>query len=108
MTSLTSRAQNFKKYDDLRKDIFTKEEIAELDSEIALEVSAIHSIQEAISKELVSFMAKEDIGFNELTRRLGTSARQTSRVIKCEANLTIASIAEIASVMGKKPKIIFE
>jgi len=53
-------------------------------------------------------MAKEHIGFNEFTRRLGTSSRQTSRLIKGEANLTLATLAEISSVIGKHPKLTFE
>lgn len=108
MASLKNRVQSFKNYSDLRKEIFTEEEQKLLDHDVGLEIAAIHSIQEEISKEIIAYMAREGIGFNEFTRRLGTSSRQTSKVIKGEANLTIATIAEIALVMGKKPKISFE
>jgi plasmid maintenance system antidote protein VapI len=53
-------------------------------------------------------MEKEKIGLNELMRRLDTSSRQTSRLLKGEANLTMASIAELAAVMGKKARVVFE
>lgn len=106
--TLKDRAKKFTKYSELRKELFSKKEIQELNTEVELEASSIRDMQEAISKEIIAYMAKEGIGFNEFTRRLGTSSRQTSKVIKGEANLTIVTIAEIASVMGKRPKIRFE
>ena len=102
------RIKKFKKYTDLREEVFSKEEQNELDAEIKLEISALNALQEDISKAIVAYMAKEQIGFNEFTRRLGSSSRQTSRVIKGEANLTLATLSEISSVIGKKPRIIFE
>jgi plasmid maintenance system antidote protein VapI len=53
-------------------------------------------------------MKEQGIGFNELTRRLQTSTRHTSRLLKGEANLTMGSVAELAALMKKKPRIIFE
>ena len=108
MKPLEERAKNFKKFSDLKKELLSPKELEELDREVLLEASYIHAIQETISKEVVSYMAREGIGFNEFTKRLGTSTRQTSRVLKGEANLTIVTIAEIATLMGKKPKITFE
>jgi len=108
MSFSNERLKKFKKYTDLREEIFSKEEQKELDSEIKLEISAMNDLQESISKAIVSYMAKEQIGFNEFTRRLGSSSRQTSRVIKGEANLTLATLAEISSVIGKKPRLSFE
>jgi plasmid maintenance system antidote protein VapI len=66
------------------------------------------SMQETISAALARYMAEEEIGINELTRRLNTSSRQTSRIMKGEANITLATLAEVAAVMGLKPKIVFE
>ena len=108
MSFSNERLKKFKNYGELREEIFSKEEQKELDSEIKLEISAMNDLQESISKAIVSYMAKEQIGFNEFTRRLGSSSRQTSRVIKGEANLTLATLAEISSVIGKKPRLIFE
>ena len=57
---------------------------------------------------VAAFMAREKIGINELTRRLHTSSRQTNRIMAGEANITLATLAELAALMGKRPKIIFE
>lgn len=98
----------FKSYDQFRRENFTSDEIAETDREVALEVIALDSLQESVSKEVAAYMGREGIGFNELTRRLGTSTRQTSRLLKGQANLTMASIAEVGALIGKKPKVTFE
>jgi hypothetical protein len=37
-----------------------------------------------------------------------TSTRQSARILKGEANLTLATIAELAAVMGKRARIVFE
>ncbi|NBX18747.1 MAG: hypothetical protein EBR09_15445 [Proteobacteria bacterium] len=71
-------------------------------------IAAMRALQESVSSAVATYMAKEKIGFNELTRRLDTSSRQTSRLLKGEANLTMASIAELAAVMGKKARVVFE
>lgn len=108
MTFTNERTKKFKKYSELRNEIFSEEEQQELNEEIKMEVLAMNELQESVSKAIVTYMAEEHIGFNEFTRRLGSSSRQTSRIIKGEANLTIATLAEISSVIGKKPKLVFE
>jgi hypothetical protein len=71
-------------------------------------VAARLSLQECVSEAVASYMKEQGIGFNELTRRLQTSTRHTSRLLKGEANLTMGSVAELAALMKKKPRIIFE
>ena len=102
------RLNQFDDYDQIRRSRLTPKEIKAQDAEIALEVAALQSMQESISAELARYMADEGIGINELTRRLNTSSRQTSRIMKGEANITLATLAEVAAIMGAKPKIVFE
>lgn len=79
-----------------------------IDDEAAAELDALKVMQESFTKEIAHFMAKEDIGIVELTKRLKTSTRQTSRIMKGEANVTLATLAEIAAYMGKVSRIVFE
>ena len=102
------RLADFEDYNEIRKRRLSSEEMAAVDSEVKREVEALKSMQEAISAALARYMADEEIGINELTRRLKTSSRQTSRIMKGEANITLATLAEVAAIMGAKPKIIFE
>lgn len=100
--------ETFDSYDALRRELFTPEEIAENDRRVELELAALRALQEDVSRAVATYMATEKIGFNEFTRRLDTTARQTSLIIKGQANLKLATIAELASVMGKKARIVFE
>lgn len=102
------RLKQFDDYDDLRRKRLSAKEIAAQDAEIEREAEALITMQETISAALARYMAEEEIGINELTRRLNTSSRQTSRIMKGEANITLATLAEVAAVMGLRPKIVFE
>ena len=108
MTITKERAQSFESYDDLRGELMTPGETAAQDAAVARELAALRSMQDSISQAVTSFMALNEIGFNELTRRLKTSSRQSSKIIKAEANLTLATIAELAALMGKKARIVFD
>lgn len=102
------RFEQFDDYDDIRRSRLSKEEIKIQDSEISKELEILKSMQESITAEVAKFMSKEGIGINELTKRLHTNSRQTSRIIKGEANITLATLAEVSSLMGVSAKIIFE
>lgn len=98
----------FDDYDDIRKARLSAEEIKKADREAANELDALKAMQESLTREIAAYMAKEAIGIVELTKRLETSTRQTSRIMKGEANVTLATLAEVATHIGKVPRIIFE
>ena len=62
----------------------------------------------SISQGLKNFMADENITFSEISKRLGTSETQTNRILKGEANFTTKTIFNVAEVIGRKPRIVFE
>lgn len=100
--------EKFEDWSDVKKRLFSKEEIEEIDQETELMAASMSELQECVSKEVAAYMAKEGIGFNELSRRLKASPTHTSRIVKGNCNLTMASIADLASIMGKKAKVVFE
>ena len=100
--------ENFEDYSDIRKEIFTKEEIDQLNASAEAEIQAIKSLQESISAAVADYMAREKIGFNELTRRLDVSTRITSKLVKGNSNLSMGTIAHLSALIGRKPKIVFE
>jgi len=108
MSYTKSDLDKFEDYEDLRKEIFSPEEIKELDAAARVEIEAIKSLQESITAAVAAYMAKEEIGFNELTRRLEVSSRITSKLVKGNANLSMGTIAHLSALLGKKPKIVFE
>lgn len=108
MAITLKQAKKFESYEDIRRQLMTAKEIASQNAEVEREIDALRSMQDSVTKAVAGFMTANDIGFNELTRRLKTSTRQSSKILKGEANITLATLAELASVMGKKARIIFE
>ena len=100
--------ENFEDYSDIRKEMFSKEEIDQLDASANAEIQAIKSLQESISAAVADYMAREKIGFNELTRRLEVSTRITSKLVKGNSNLSMGTIAHLSALIGRKPRIVFE
>lgn len=108
MSKKSERIKAMPTLEEVEAKLLSPEERAEVDQQADKMIAAMRELQESVSSAVASYMAKEKIGFNELTRRLDTSSRQTSRLLKGEANLTMASIAELAAVMGKKARVVFE
>lgn len=92
----------------IRDQRLSRDEQDAQDLEVDMELAALKAMQESISKELAAFMAAHQIGIVKLTEMLHTSSRQTNRIINAEANVTLATIAGLAQVMKKRPRIIFE
>ena len=101
------QAEKYPSFEEYLEKRIGKEEKEALEKEAEVHLAILKEMQESISAEVAKFMAKEGIGFNELTRRLDTSTRQTSKIVKGEANLTLETIADLAEVMGKRPLIKF-
>lgn len=81
------------------------QDIAEIEMAAEFEFIAMQTLKEDVSKAILAYMAENDIGFNALVRKLGKSPSQVSKIIKGESNLTIATIAQVYAIMGKKPHI---
>jgi len=99
------KTANFKDYLAKRLD---KKEIKEIEQQVDTEFQAFKSLQENVSEEISDYMKKEKIGFNELVRRLGISPTQVTKIQKCEANITLATLAHISALLKKHPQLIFK
>ena len=95
-------------YVSIRNKRLSPEQQAQNDHEVALEFALLKDMQESLSKEVAAFMASNKIGVVKLTEMLQTSSRQTNRILRGEANITLATIASVACLMGKTAKIVFE
>lgn len=99
------KLKNFKNY--LQKRL-NPDEISDIEKQAALEFEAIKSLQNDVSHAVEEYMAKKNIGFNELVRRLDISPSQLSKIQKGETNMTLASLAHLAALFNKRPHISFE
>src|ERR1700722_5438747 len=91
---------------DYLKKRLNKEEIQEIRQQVDSEFEALKGLQKNVSLALTDYMEKEKIGFNELVRRLGISPTQLTKIQKCQANLTLATLAHISALLRKKPHLI--
>ena len=94
--------------EDLENEVFTEEEIEKIHSQAAARSQLRRALAEDVSKEIVAYMAREGIGYNELTRRLNVSPATTSKLLKGSGNITLETISQIAELLGKTPHISFQ
>jgi len=107
MTSKKRDLKNLPTWSEVRSANFPSEVIAQIEKDVDQEVKAMEALQESVSSAIAAYMASEGIGFNELSRRLGSSPRHTAKLVKGTGNLTMASIAEVAALLGKRARIVF-
>ena len=99
------KTKSFLEYLEKRLD---KDKIAEIEKSAKLEVEFLRSLQKDISEAVENYIAEEKIGFNELVRRLNISPTQTSKIKNGEANLTLATIAHVFSLLKMRPHLIMD
>lgn len=97
------KAKSFQQYLEKRLD---KAEIAEIEKLAELETEFLKSLQEDISKAVAKYMTEEQIGFNELVRRLNISPTQVSKIQSGGANLTLGTIAHIFALLKMRPHLV--
>jgi DNA-binding Xre family transcriptional regulator len=96
-----------KKFDDYLKTRLSDKEIKDINLQAQREYRCLKNLQKQISNELDEYMKTENIGFNELARRLDLSATQLSKIQKGQANITIATLSQIFAIIEKQPHLNF-
>lgn len=96
-----------KSFYDLLQKRFSKKEIAEIEHQAQLEVAILRSMQQMLADAVTEYMEKNDIGFNEVVRRLDVSPTQVAKIQRKEANLTLSSFAHVLALVGKEPHEVF-
>lgn len=99
------KLKSFQKYLEKR---LNKEEIAEIERQALLEKKSLEKMQRDIARALESYMEKNDIGFNDLVRKLDVSPTHITKIQKGKANLTLSSIAHLFAALGQEPHLVFK
>lgn len=99
------RTKSFQAYLEKR---LNKDEIAEIEAQAELEVSILRFFQESISNAMENYMQKNNVGFNELVRRLNSNPAHVAKIQRGQANLTLSSLAHIFALLGKSPQDVFK
>ena len=98
------KKNNFQSYLEKR---LTKSEISQIEHQAKLEMRALQDMQKAIAEAVDKYMKKENIGFNELVRRLHSSPTHVAKIQKGESNLTLSSIARLFALLEQHPQLVF-
>ncbi|HYX36874.1 MAG TPA: hypothetical protein VE954_27515 [Oligoflexus sp.] len=96
------------KLDDVEQELFTPDEIRDIKAAAAERSRIRRHLSDQVSKALAGYMTQEDIGFNELERRLQMSSATTAKLLRGESNITLDTVAAVAYLLGQEPKLTFE
>ncbi len=87
---------------------FNKDEIAEIEEQALREKEALQALQSGITYAMEKYMKENNVGFNELVRRLDSTPAHVAKIRRREANLTLASLAHIIALLGQDPHSVFK
>lgn len=102
-----TKLNQFQTLEDLEKEVFSDDEVKKIHAQAEARSIRRRALAEDVSKEIAAYMAREGIGYNELTRRLNVSPATTSKLLKGSGNITLETISQIAELLGKTPHILF-
>ena len=97
-----------KNFRDLLEQKLGKKRIAELEQQVELETKALQALQKNVQDALNTYMEQNEVGFNEVVRRLNSTPTQVAKIQKGKANLTLASLAHLSALLGKEPTLTFK
>ena len=98
MKTKHSQTKNFEEYAEKR---LGKEKFEALSQQADQEVKILLAIQKFISSSVEEYMVENNVGFNELVRKLHVSPTYVSKMRKGQANLTLSSFARLMATLGK-------
>ena len=97
-----------KRFDEYLQRRLDNDELALIEQQAKIELEILEALQTDIAAALSDYMACEQIGFNELVRRLDISPSQVAKIQRGEANLTLATMAHIFALLRKRPLLKFQ
>jgi DNA-binding phage protein len=102
------RLAQFQDVDEVMRQYLSAEDIAEAEREADDELAVMRQLQEALKEATIEYLTKNKMGVPDFTEKLQTSTRQTYRILNGEANVTLATLAHLSHVIGKRLKLVFE
>jgi hypothetical protein len=85
-----------------------EDEIAEIKEQALREKNVLEALQVEVASALENYMQINDIGFNELVRRLDSTPTYVAKIRRKEANLTLASLAHLFALIDQEPQLTFK
>ena len=102
------RLAQFEDVENVLNESLSPAERAENARQATAELEVLKALQEAVRDAVIDYLTKEEIGVPAFTTQMQTSTRQAYKILNGEANVTLSTIATLAQVIGKRPKLVFE
>lgn len=96
------------KIDDSFHKYLSQEEIQSSDAEAEAESKVLFAMLDDVSKMVVQLMQKKNLSFRSFAKENELSLSMATKIIKGSGNITLATLASVASKNGMKVKIGFE
>jgi len=102
-TNIKSKKQNqyTADFDTLVEKRFGKEKLAESKKEAHREAEILEALHKLVTSSIDEYMQEQQVGFNELARRLKLSPTYVAKMRKGQANLTFGTFAQVMGILGK-------
>ena len=88
-------------FDTLIEKRFGKEKLAESKKEALREAEILQALHKLVTSSIDEYMQEQQVGFNELARRLRLSPTYVAKIRKGQANLTFGTFAQVMGILGK-------
>jgi hypothetical protein len=105
---MKNRSIELVKIDDAFVKYLSQEEIQSADVEAEAESKVLFAMLEDVSKMVVQLMQKKNLSFRAFAKENELSLSMATKIIKGSGNITLATLASVASKNGLKVKIGFE
>ena len=102
MTKLKKQNLHTENFDELAIKLVGKEEVAKIKKEAYREVDILIAMNKLVTSSVDEYMQEQQVGFNELVRRLKLSPTYVSKMRKGQANLTFGTFAQVMGILGKE------
>jgi len=99
---LNKRNPHAKDFDTLVEKLVGKEEQARIKKEAYREADILMAMHKLVTTSVDEYMQDQQVGFNELARRLQLSPTYVSKMRKGQANLTFGTFAHVMRILGKE------
>ena len=105
---MTTKHPQTKDFWELAEKRLGKEKVLAIHKKVDQEAKILLAIQKFIQSSVEEHMIDNEVGFNELVRRLHVSPTYVSKMRKGQANLTLTSFARLMATLGKEPQDLFK
>ncbi len=86
----------------------SQKECDTIDASVAEQFEVFRSLMTSLQKMILTYKGDQKYSVRQLADQLGMASRHVQKLLKGDGNPTLHTIAEIASLSGKKVRLIFE